>query len=308
MYQQYECRKKYIIIAKHCKDHVKYVKSIIMKSRYRKKEASKEQSPIPFFDKAKGSASMGSAPFFTSSSMVQTKKAIKDSTKTIQMQPSEKPEKKEGSNADAGKTVFDIATIRNEYVSTIFAEAWPGQENDIAWIYYNLISDAKGISALKKSSAFKEKSDNYKIAMTALGDKRYEADKPSSGWLKKTKAKSIRDYVDNNAYFKSNAAPRILSVASIVDGILKDSSKNPYSGWTGQGNLDDFNNVSSPNSKYWKMARAYYWLQESGAVKEAHVKPVGSGKTIQFIFNGKKIEQYFKSNKLPDKVPLYELK
>ena len=277
-----------------------------MKSGNRKKEASREPSPMPFFEKG---TSLGTAPFFNSSSIVQTKKTPKESVNAIQLQPAEKPDKKkEEAHPGAGKPVFLIDSIRNEYVSTIFAEAWPGQENDIAWIYFNLISEANSISALKKSSAFKEKSDNYKIAMTSLGDKRYGADQPSSGWLKKTKATSIKDYVDNNSYFKSNALPRIQNIASIVDSIIKDSSKNPYSGWTGQGNLDDFNNVSSPNSKYWRMARAYYWLQESGAVKETCVKPVGSGKTIQFIFNGKKIEQYFKTNKLPDKVPLYELK
>ena len=42
-------------------------------------------------------------------------------------------------------------------------------------------------------------------------------------------------------------------------------------GWTGQGSLQDFNNQSN-DDEYWRRARAYFFLQEQGIVKEIYVK------------------------------------
>ncbi|HYF32569.1 MAG TPA: hypothetical protein VD993_15700 [Chitinophagaceae bacterium] len=294
-----------------------------MRSRRRKHELNAEPATEPalpagrsFFAKDK-KTSNGSGSFFQQAPAVQKKLA---ETPKAGIQKKDDPdagvakdagtakqteEKKDASTA--APAAFDIKTIRNEFISTIFAEAVSGQETDIAWIYYNLISQ-KGASGLTRSAAYNNKSDNFKIAMTALGDKTYLEDKLRDSWVKKSKVpeKTVGEYVDKNGYFTSNVAPRVASIAGIVDGIIAKPAGNPYPGWTGQGNLDDFNNISKPNSKYWKMARAYFWLQKAGAVTETYVKEIGKGENVQFIFNGKKIEDYYKVNKLPDTVPKYD--
>lgn len=287
-----------------------------MKSRRRKHEPNAEPVTEPFFSKEKkGKTSGGSGSFFQQAPAVQRKLANGGSG-VIQMAPEDGKDAGVGGakdaglakatgTPDAGPAPFSVSTIKKEYVATVFSEAWPGQESDIAWVYYNLLTKDRSISALNKSSAYRLKSDNFKIAMTALGDPTFAADAPTDKWLKDTKAASIKDYVDNNSYFLTNAGPRINNIESIIDGIISEPNTNPYPGWTGQGNLNDFNNISSPGSKYWKMARAYFWLQESDSSIEKLVKPLGSGPTMQFIFNGIKIENYYKSNPLPDVVPIY---
>lgn len=288
-----------------------------MRSRRKKQEPATEPVTEPFFSKEKKeSASTGASPFFQKAPVVQRKLADGGSS-VIQMAPEDggkdagAPGSKDGGSAkvtgapDAGPATFSVSTIKKEYVATVFSEAWPGQESDIAWIYYNLLTKDMSISALKKSSAFRLKSDNFKIAMTALGDLTFAEDAPTDKWLKDVKATSIKDYVDNNSYFKNVAEPRIKSIDSIINGIITTPATNPYPGWTGQGNLDDFNNISSPGSKYWKMARAYFWLQEADSTVEKLVKALGNGPTMQFIFNGKKIENYYKLNQLSQEVPKY---
>jgi len=76
-------------------------------------------------------------------------------------------------------------------------------------------------------------------------------------------------------------------------------------GWIGQGNLNDFNNISQPGSLYWKQARAYYWLQEEKKVSEIYVKMLPAGKNTQVLFNATAIQHYFETHSLPQKVPQY---
>jgi hypothetical protein len=76
-------------------------------------------------------------------------------------------------------------------------------------------------------------------------------------------------------------------------------------GWS-QGGLDDFNGRSQPGSRSWQQARAYYWLQQQGKVKEIYVKVLAAGKGAQFIFDADSIERYYATHPLPAEVPLYE--
>ncbi len=195
-----------------------------------------------------------------------------------------------------------------KFASVLFAEAVAGQEEKIAWIYLNLIEKNEGEAGLSRSAAYTHKSDNYKISMTALGDTQYSNDKPKDKWLIDTKSKTIQDYIDNNSFAQKIAVPRTERIKELVEKVT-NSADNPYAGWTGQGNLDDFNNKSNGDI-YWKRARAYYWLQEKGQVAESLVEVLEAGANTQFIFNGDKIEEYFRDNpdKMPKDVPSYERK
>ncbi|MCC7301839.1 MAG: hypothetical protein IT233_04270 [Bacteroidia bacterium] len=89
------------------------------------------------------------------------------------------------------------------------------------------------------------------------------------------------------------------------------STVNPYPGFLRQGYWGDLNQLSAAAKKdaTWKMARAYFWLQQEGKVKNPpYVVRLEAGKQTTFIFNEKNIVEYYKKNKLPDDVPLYDWK
>ena len=120
------------------------------------------------------------------------------------------------------------------------------------------------------------------------------------------KANTIGEYT-NGSYFKAVIAPKVQAVENYINKtVLADPSKNPYEGWTGQGYTGDINR----SDNYWKMARAYFWLQKDGKVTNILVEEVYNEKQpikTTFIFNGEKIKEYFSKN--PDQlksVPLYD--
>jgi hypothetical protein len=218
--------------------------------------------------------------------------------------------KKDPSDAGvAGKTTAtpDYATddLKQKMTATILAEAWAGQETDIRWMYFNRVTSKKGIEGLKGSAAYSNKGIWYRIWLYVLGDHTYGDDKlPKQDEFKGFA--TVKDFCEKNEYMKTVAAARAKEIEKLVNEMFEKPEANPYKGWTGQGNLDDFNNKSKPKSRYWKMARAYYWLQQKGTVKEIFVKVLPAGKNTQVIFDGASIEKYYESHDLPDNVPLYE--
>ncbi len=117
--------------------------------------------------------------------------------------------------------------------------------------------------------------------------------------------KTVKEFCEKNSFMTTKAAARAVEVKKLVDEMFEKPADNPEPGWTGQGNLNDFNNKSQPKSRYWKMARAYYWLQEQGKVSKTLVKVLAAGKNTQVIFDGGSIEKYYTSHDLPEAVPLY---
>ena len=113
---------------------------------------------------------------------------------------------------------------------------------------------------------------------------------------------TIRSFCTKNGFMKTIGKSMAISVVSFVDSMFSNPEKNPYKGWIGQGNLADLNNKSN-SDLYWKKARAYYWLQVNGKVKETYVEMLQAGKNTQVIFDAVSINQYFMKNKLPEKVP-----
>lgn len=78
---------------------------------------------------------------------------------------------------------------------------------------------------------------------------------------------------------------------------------NPHPGWVGQGSLKDFNNESN-NDVYWTKARAYFWMQQRGEVKDVYVEilpPKPPAQLTTVIFDADSIKAFFDAN--PDKLP-----
>jgi len=205
--------------------------------------------------------------------------------------------------AAAGDITEDL---KQKVAATILAESAPGQATDIGWIYYNRVSDAKGESGLKGSSAYRGKGVWYQIWLYMLGDTTYGKNSlPKQNEFKGFS--TVKDFCEKNGYMQTTAAQRAESVKQLVDDMFAKPTDNPYQGWIGQGNLDDFNNKSAPKSLYWKQARAYYWLQQQGKVKYIYVKVLPAGKSTQFIFDADSIGKYYTAHTLPADVPLYKL-
>ena len=99
------------------------------------------------------------------------------------------------------------------------------------------------------------------------------------------------------------AGPVRERLRGMVDEMIAAPGENPHPGWSGQGSLKDFNNVSNQDIS-WKRARAYFWLQESGAVSDIWVK-VLRGELTTVIFDDVSIGAYYAEHPLPDVVPLY---
>jgi len=191
--------------------------------------------------------------------------------------------------------------LKRKIAATMLAESYKGQEKKIRWIYYNRVLEKKGESGLNGSSAYKHKHRWYKIWLFLLGDTTYGGDSlPDNKEFKGFP--TIKDFCTKNGYMTSVAAKRSREGLKLIDDMFKTGVKNPYSGWKGQGNLDDFNNVSN-NEVYWKKARAYYWLQVNKKVTANYVEKLEAGSSTQFIFNADKINEYWKSHQLPTVVP-----
>lgn len=192
--------------------------------------------------------------------------------------------------------------LKRKLTAVVLAEADPGQEDDVMWIYINLVTEFEGEAGLEKSSAFKRKGREYRIYLYVLGDDTYGADRLQAG-------QTIADYCTNNGWFKRERVPRVQPLRTKVEQMLTAPESSPYKGWTGQGSLMDFNR-NSEGDDYWKWARAYFGLQQQGSVNEIYVKmlpPKTPAGLTTVIFNGDAIKAYFAAHpdKLPAQVPLY---
>jgi hypothetical protein len=220
----------------------------------------------------------------------------------VQRQPNEKQDNEPASTAVPS---YVTENLKQKMAATILAESWPGQAEDIRWMYYNRVSDAKGEAGLNGSAAYSGKGLWYRIWLYMLGDTTYGKD----ALPKNTEFKgfaTIAEFCTRNGYMQTVAAKRAASIKLLVGAMFAKPASNPYQGWIGQGNLNDFNNKSQPRSLYWKQARAYYWLQQQGKVKDMYVKVLPDGKNTQVIFDARSIEKYYANHTLPDDVPLYK--
>jgi len=187
--------------------------------------------------------------------------------------------------------------LLQEVTATVLAESAAGQEEIIAWIYYNHVS-AKGRKGLNVSSAFSKKSDWYKVWLVALGDQTYARDKSTKKDIRDYA--NIGDFVAKHQWFRTVGQPRADRLKGTVSTIFSDPSKNPYPGWFGQGNLDDLNRDYGK----WKQARQYLHLQEAGKVETIYVE-ILSGQPASVVFDEKSIAEYFKTHTLPKQVESY---
>jgi hypothetical protein len=198
--------------------------------------------------------------------------------------------------------------LKRKLAATVLAETDPEQEYDVMWIYLNRVIAAGGEAGLEGSSAYKGKGVRYRQYLYVLGDETYGANAlPAQPQFKGFT--TIADYCTNNRWFLSHRVERAKRLKFTVDEIFTTPESSAYPGWTGQGSLKDFNNESN-DDVYWKRARAYFWLQESGAVREIYVKvlkPEPSARLITVIFHADAIRDYFIANpdKLPADVPRY---
>jgi hypothetical protein len=119
------------------------------------------------------------------------------------------------------------------------------------------------------------------------------------------KAKSKISLTDENHQFQKFFMG-IFNRLDEVNDRLNDRSKNPISGWIGQGNRDDLNRddvdldndgkLDEKGEQKWPHARRYYLLQSSENLRPIRVKylkgknPIGD----TFIFDEEGIEEYFR--------------
>jgi Domain of unknown function (DUF4157) len=214
-----------------------------------------------------------------------------------------------GSAPAAAAPEWVTEDLKRKFAAVVLAESVPEQEYDVMWVYLNLVTAAKGEAGLTKSSAFNGKGIRYRQYLYVLGDETYASDKlPAEPEFKGYD--TIADYCTNNRWFKNHRVERAKLLKFTVDEIFTVPESSAYPGWTGQGSLKDFNNVSN-DDLYWKRARAYYWLQVNGSVKDTYVKallPQQPDGLITVIFNADAIKAYFDANpdKLSEVVPLYK--
>jgi hypothetical protein len=200
--------------------------------------------------------------------------------------------------------------LRRKMSAVILAEAGPGQEDDVRWIYLTRVTEAKGDAGLEGSSAY-DQGIRYRLYLYTLGDPKHGNDPLPAGDEQFKGFTTIADYCSRNAWWKKERAPRAARLRGLVDEMLVAPEANPYPGWIGQGSLNDFNNIGNEGDMFWTRARAYYWLQERGEVKEILVKILPAkppGKLITVLHDANSILAYFTANpdKLPANVPLYE--
>lgn len=186
------------------------------------------------------------------------------------------------------------------------------QQKAVAWVYYNRIGrDGSVKKGLNGSYAYNRpgKSDLPTLWvmtwMVALGDNAYS----SQGSEGEYGTKTVGQLAQNSAVSPLVEKAKILK--SALDEDFKDPQRNnPYPGFTGQGYWGDLNREDG----VWKMARAYYWLQEEGKVSGkfastlvVKLKTEGAERTTTFIFKEKELQKYFKEHpdQLPKDVPKY---
>lgn len=192
--------------------------------------------------------------------------------------------------------------LRRKLAATVLAESGIGQEDEVRWIYLTLVTRARGEEGLKRSSAYSGPGFRYRLFLYTPGDPIYGATPLPAG--KDYRGYDyVADYATNNPWWQTHGRPRAERLRGMVDEMIAAPGENQHPGSTGQGSLNDFNNVSNQDIS-WKRARAYFWLQESGEVSDIWVK-VLHGPLTTVIFDADSIGAYYAEHPLPDVVPLY---
>ena len=221
--------------------------------------------------------------------------------------PAETPAPSQGPAGTA--PTWATEDLRRKMCAVILAEAGPGQEDDVRWIYLTRVTEAEGEAGLEGSSAY-DQGIRYRLYLYTLGDPKHGNDPLPADDPQFKGFTTVADYCSRNAWWRKERAPRAARLRTLVDEMLVAPEANPYPGWIGQGSLNDFNNIGNPGDMFWTRARAYYWLQERGEVNEILVKILPAkppGKLITVLHDANAIAAYFTANpaKLPAKVPLY---
>ena len=199
-------------------------------------------------------------------------------------------------------TMPEATDLQRKMAAVVLGEAWPGQEEDIRWIYWNNVNMLGPEKGLLKSSIYKRKGAWYQCWMHLLGDHSYD-DYPLPE-NERFQGLTVKQYCQNE-YMRNQAFKRARKVLLGVKEMFESDVANPYPGWIGQGNIGDFNH----DEDYWKRSRQYFWLQESGQVDEKRVELLEAGKFTQFVFDGNGIRDFALEHPelFPDEVPEYTI-
>lgn len=205
-------------------------------------------------------------------------------------------------NAHNERVIRDSTPLQKKLAAVVMAEAWRGQEADIRWIYFNLVNELGPEEGLKKSSAYKFEKPWFKTWINLLDHGQYATDVlPDDKYFK---GQTVREFC-SAGYMANEGLDRIIATLALVREMFEPGAVNPYPGWTGQGNIADFNH----DERYWKTARQYYWLQQSGHAKEKLVHVLEADKYTQFLFHGNAIRAYAEQNPqlFPESVASFSL-
>ena len=172
-----------------------------------------------------------------------------------------------------------------KFVATIYAETWgaKNQFEPFSWIYFNLVSRQGFEKGMNNSSAYKDKTYQYKKGLEL-----YDTGKNED-------VNEIKKIIENK--------------------LLINKPLNPYPSWEGQGYYGDMN-IRAPKTgsrRVWAYASQYFHLQNKCKVKNILVKEFkaefknskGSRDITGYIYNFNEIESYFKNN--PKDLPEYEI-
>ncbi|MEU6093182.1 hypothetical protein ABZ865_41915 [Streptomyces sp. NPDC047085] len=201
---------------------------------------------------------------------------------------------------------IDNTEVKRKIVATALAESYLGsgnQEQEIIWIYVNLVEQHNNVNGLRRSSAYKHEQDHYKVYLYLVGDQRYAGHKVGKGY-----GFTPGNTVKRQAAMTSKAVrEKAAALLALMDRIADHQEKNPHPHWYGQGNGDDFNR----NDGKWRTARAYWWLQEKARDTGTDIPtwvirlPPDKVKQVSFIFDEDSIKTYYETNPVPDDVPPY---
>lgn len=190
----------------------------------------------------------------------------------------------------------------DQVTATVLAESATGQEDQIKWVYYNLVREQGFDQGLGRSAAHARESGSYKFWMTMLGDDSYADDDPPR-WAR-GEFESMQDCVDT---LRGRYEDRATTLRAEVVEMIGNPEDAEYEGYTGQGNEDDFN----LDTAYWSRARQYYRLQNPDIDTDVQTDgplPVlvevvrgDAPNRPQVIFDAGRIQQYFRDH--PDHLP-----
>ena len=193
---------------------------------------------------------------------------------------------------------------KKKMTATVLAEAYPGQEDVIRWVYYNRMLTDGFEKALRASNAYRKDGIWYRIWMIALGDAEFSR-KYGRLPYPNHPGTTISKYMQG-AYAQKFILPRARELHKSIEAMFTQKVVNPYEGWIGQGNLQDIN----IDSGKWREARQYLHLQMAGKVTNRWIVelPSSSGSAnYSYIFHETAIHQFFKRNRalLPRNVAPY---